>query len=136
MLRDSELARDATQDVFLKLLGDARLEKRASNPVPWIYNVSTCHCLDVLRAQARQREKEQTSTEAARATDLVGDRQLALRVLSRFDDKTQAIAVGILVAGMEQEELASALGITRQTVARRLDRFLTDAKKYASRSAE
>ena len=55
-------------------------------------------------------------------------------MLSRFDPATQAIAVAVLVDGMEQEEAARALGISRRTVRRKLDRFLENARKFVARS--
>lgn len=140
LLKDPERARDATQDVFVKLMKDNRLEARADDPLPWVYNVATCHCIDVLRAMARQDRKEALlmtwETDEGAAAQYASERQLAVQVLSRFDAKTQAIAVGILVDGMEQTEVADALGLTRQTVARKLDRFLVNARKFALRSTE
>ena len=62
------------------------------------------------------------------------ERQLARAVLERFDTETRAIAIGVLVDGMEREEVAEALGISRRTVARKLDRFLANARKYLARS--
>ena len=63
------------------------------------------------------------------------ERQLAQRVLARFDSQTQAVAVGVLVDGMEHEEIASLLGISRRTVSRKLERFMENARKYILRSA-
>jgi RNA polymerase sigma-70 factor (ECF subfamily) len=62
-------------------------------------------------------------------------RRLVQRVLARFDSRTQSIAVGVLVDGMEHEEVADALGISRKTVSRKLARFLENARKYLERSA-
>jgi RNA polymerase sigma-70 factor (ECF subfamily) len=42
--------------------------------------------------------------------------------------------VGVIVDGMEHEEVAAALGVSRRTVARKLERFLENARKYVSRS--
>jgi RNA polymerase sigma-70 factor, ECF subfamily len=58
------------------------------------------------------------------------DHALAHAVLGRFDQATQAIAVGILVDEMDHEELAQTLGISRRTVARKLDRFLRNARRF------
>src|SRR5574342_628093 len=66
--------------------------------------------------------------------DRYPDRQLAQQVLSRFDGTTQAIAVGVFVDGMEREEVAEALGISRRTVTRKLERFLGNARKFRARS--
>ena len=79
-------------------------------------------------------ELEMAEQESAGGMDGVPDRQIAQQVLSRFDEKTQAIAVGVFVDGMEHEEVAQVLGISRRTVSRKLDRFVTNARKYLTRS--
>jgi len=38
------------------------------------------------------------------------------------------------VDGMEHEEIAEVLGISRRTVTRKLERFLENAKKFLARS--
>ena len=54
LLRDREAARDATQEVFVKLLRDERALADREKAVPWIYRVATNHCLN-LRRDARSR---------------------------------------------------------------------------------
>jgi RNA polymerase sigma-70 factor (ECF subfamily) len=61
--------------------------------------------------------------------------RLAREVLAHFDARTQAIAVGVLVDGLEHEELADALGISRKTVQRTLARFLERARALVSGGA-
>ncbi|HEY6104841.1 MAG TPA: sigma-70 family RNA polymerase sigma factor [Anaeromyxobacteraceae bacterium] len=137
LLKDKEAARDATQEVFVKLVRDMRRLEDRETAVPWIYRVATNHCLNLRRDAARRREEElEPALEVcARAPqDLYPDRQLAQQVLSRFDEATQAVAVGVFVDGMEHEEVAEALGISRRTVSRKLGRFLGDARKYLARS--
>ncbi len=48
--------------------------------------------------------------------------------------ETQAVAVGVFVDGMEHEEIAGILGISRRTVSRKLDRFVENARKFLARS--
>ena len=129
LLKDREAARDATQEVFMKLVRDIdRLSDRAT-ALPWIYRVATNHCLNLLRNARRHGEETGDALELCPgAAPSLPDRQLARQVLSRFDLQTQAIAVGVLVDGMEHEELAGALGISRKTVHRKLARFLERAK--------
>jgi RNA polymerase sigma-70 factor, ECF subfamily len=133
LLKDREAARDATQEVFVKLIRDMARFDDPAIVLPWIYRVATNHCLNQLRNKARRGEEAldgfdvQGSGEGGAAT--YPDRQLASSVLSRFDERTQAVAVGVLVDGMGHEELASALGISRKTVERRLAKFLEDARK-------
>jgi len=139
-LRDRDEARDATQDVFMKLVRDMdRLQDRAT-VMPWIYRVATNHCLNVIRSRRRGGSSvpvEDAAIELAPATESGSsypDRALAYAVLSEFDDDTQAVAIGVLVDGMEHEELARTLGVSRKTIQRRLDRFLTRARELVSRS--
>lgn len=137
LLKDREAARDATQEVFVKLVRDiTRLEGRES-ALPWIYQVATNHCLNLCRDAARRGEEElepALEVSGGAPADLFPERQLAQRVLARFDATTQAVAVGVFVDGMEHDEVAAALGISRRTVSRKLARFLGNARKYLARS--
>jgi len=137
LLRDPEAAKDAAQDVFVKLVRDIdRLEDAAA--LPWIYRVATNHCLNLLRSRRRRGTELDADDDALDLSPAVESpypaRALARAVLARFDQGTQAVAVGILVDGMEQEELAQALGISRKTVQRRLERFLERARTFLSGS--
>ncbi len=138
LLGDREAARDATQEVFVKLLRDmSKLEGRES-VLPWIYRVATNHCLNLRRDAGRRGERSlDEGLEVAPSAPAAGypDRRLVQQVLSRFEATTQAVAVGVFVDGMEHEEVASALGISRRTVTRRLERFLQNARKVLARSA-
>lgn len=137
LLRDREAARDATQEVFVKLVRDASALESRETALPWIYRVATNHCLNLLRNAERRGERElpdELPVAAARGPESWPDRHLAQRVLSRFDAATQAIAVGVLVDGMEHEEVARALGISRRTVGRKLQRFLDGARAFLARS--
>jgi RNA polymerase sigma-70 factor, ECF subfamily len=134
LLGDREAARDATQEVFVKLLREVTLDDDGQRALRWIYRVTTNHCLNLRRD--RLRRARAIGAAAEDALDVVGEaeapypeRQLAQRVLGRFDATTQAIAVGVLVDGMEREEVAGALGISRRTVHRKLTRFLEGARR-------
>jgi RNA polymerase sigma-70 factor (ECF subfamily) len=139
LLRDEDAARDATQEVFMKLVRDLdRLEQRET-VLPWLYRVATNHCLGVRRDARRHAVPTDLPAldvaDDAPAAASFPDRALAQSVLEQFDEATQAIAVGVLVDGMEQEELASALGVSTRTVSRRLGRFLERAREFVARSA-
>ena len=133
LLRDREAARDATQEVFVKLVRDiAKLDDPAI-VLPWLYRVATNHCLNLIRDRGRRGEAPLELDVADAASEApFPDRHLAGTILSRFDEGTRAVAVGVLVDGMGHEELAGALGISRKTVERRLARFLERARKLVS----
>jgi RNA polymerase sigma-70 factor, ECF subfamily len=133
LLRDREAARDATQEVFVKLVRDiAKLDDPAI-VLPWCYRVATNHCLNVIRNRGRRGEEELDLqvTDAAAETPFP-DRHLVATILSHFDEGTRAVAVGVLVDGMGHEELANALGVSRKTVERRLAKFLERARKLVA----
>jgi len=132
LLRDQEAARDATQEVFLKLVRDeSRLQDR-EDLVPWLYRVATNHCLN-LRRDVRQHGEtaledapEPSTGPAAEPLDAI----VVQRLLARFDAVTQAIAVAVLVEEQEHEDVAAALGLSRRTMARKLERFLELARRH------
>jgi RNA polymerase sigma-70 factor (ECF subfamily) len=135
LLRDTEAARDATQEVFRKALSSPEKLGDPDTALPFIYRVATNHCLNERRNSGRRGETELGDLDLAADHPDVPQRRLVQRVLSRFDARTQSIAVAVLVDGMEHEEVADALGISRKTVSRKLARFLENARKYLERSA-
>jgi RNA polymerase sigma-70 factor (ECF subfamily) len=135
LLRDTEAARDATQEVFRKALSSPEKLADPDTALPFIYRIATNHCLNERRNAGRRGETELDDLDVASEHPDFPQRRLVQRVLSRFDSKTQSIAVGVLVDGMEHEEVANALGISRKTVSRKLARFLDHARKYLERSA-
>lgn len=129
LLGDRERARDATQEVFVKLLREEKLSGDGEEVLPWIYRVTTRHCLNLLRDARRHAGSGVGPLEVAGGGGAFPERWLAREVLARFDATTQAVAVGVLVDGMEREEVAGALGISRRTVHRKLGRFLEAARR-------
>lgn len=131
LLGDKEQARDATQEVFVKLLREDRLSGDDAEVLPWVYRVTTRHCLNV-RRRAREGRWSLDGSGALEVADPAApypERRLAQQVLARFDATTQAVAVGVLVDGMERDEVAGALGLSRRTVHRKLARFLDAARR-------
>lgn len=133
LLKSEEAAADATQEVFLRLIRNGELISSRHDMLPWLYRVASNYCLNVLR-DARGRGEEaldEVSELPTRTTTLLApDARLARQVLAQFDEATQAIAVGILVEGREAEELARALGVSRRTISRKLERFVTEARRF------
>jgi rubrerythrin len=62
--------------------------------------------------------------------DLEPDRAALEGVLPLFDAATQAVALGVLVEGLEPEQVAAALGVSHRTVARKLTRFVDLARRH------
>ena len=137
LLGDRAAAQDATQEVFVKLLGNIPLLQDRDTVLPWIYRVATNHCLNLLRDARRRGEESEEEhplaaslPEGTARPDAYVDWELARSVLSRFDGQTQAVAVGVFVDGMNHDEVAGALGISRRTVSRKLERFVEGARRF------
>jgi RNA polymerase sigma-70 factor (ECF subfamily) len=137
LLHDREAAQDATQEVFMRLVKNMDRLAERGDALPWIYRVTTNHCLNVLRNSGRHAEDllpvdlESVGRPAAEA---LPDRRLAQELLGRFDADTQAVVVGVYVDGMEREEVATALGISKRTVSRRLEKFLSSTRRLVGRT--
>jgi RNA polymerase sigma-70 factor (ECF subfamily) len=116
----------------VKLIRDMEKLSDRETVLPWIFRVATNYCLNLRRnASRRGEDAAMPDLELAdgESADRYPDRSLAKQILSRFDETTQAVAVGVLVDGMEHEEVAEVLGVSRRTVARRLERFLDVARR-------
>ncbi len=132
LLRDNGQAEDATHDVFLKVARDLPRLTDPDRLLPWLYRIATHHCLDLISSAAHRRDRESAvlawEVRTASPLDAYPSRKLVADMLRRFDTETQAVAVGVLVDGMEYQEVAAALGVSRRTVARRLSAFLERAQ--------
>jgi RNA polymerase sigma-70 factor (ECF subfamily) len=136
LLRDPEAAKDATQEVFVKLVREAGRLEDPEAMLQWVYRVATNHCLNVNRNRRRRPEAgdpEAVLELAPAATPSIPDGRLARELLERFDARTRAIAVGVLVDGLEHEEVAGILGISRKTVQRTVQKFLERSRELLSR---
>lgn len=131
LLRDREAARDATQEVFLRLVRDEpRLDDRA-DLTPWLLRVATNHCLNLLR-DGKQHAEVPLDEVPEGAAPGPGDRIDALlvqRLVARFDLVTQHIALAVLVEEQEQGLVAETLGLSRRSMSRKLERFLDRARR-------
>jgi len=130
LLRDPERARDATQDVFVKVVREAPRIEEMVEALPWIYRTATNHCLNLLRDANRRREPSWSLAVVEQgAPPEYPSRVVVQGLLNGFDGVTQLIAVGVLVDGMEQQEVAAVMGISSKTVSRKLKRFLDTARE-------
>lgn len=132
LLRDPEAARDATQEVFLRFVrGEDALAER-EDLAPWLFRVATNHCLNLRRDTRHHGETalEDAHEPAAPARGDQLDAIVVQRLLARFDVTTQLIATAVLIDEQEHEEVAAALGLSRRTMARKLERFIELARRH------
>ncbi len=136
LLHDREEARDVTHDVFVKLLQELGKAGASALSIRWVHRVTTNHCINVLRESARTRRDpaelrhDTLPTPGAPEATAV---QLVRAVLAHFDGETQSVALAVFVQEIEYAEIAARLGVSSRTVARRVDRFLLNARKFLAR---
>lgn len=131
LLGNDEEAKDAMQEVFVRVISAQDSFRGDAPMLHWIYRITTHACLDRLR---KRRTHPLVEDPAAierlldHQADLV-DRTAVLQVLSRVDATTQALAVHHYVDGMKMEEVAEVTGMSRKTVSKKLARFRVRAKR-------
>lgn len=124
LLKDEELAADAMQETFVKLLvAQERLEDTA--PSSLLYRTATHVCLNRLRSARRRPETldDELLQRIAQAPE-IEERSIAGRLLdtlfSRERESTRTIAVLHLLDGLTLEEVAEEVGLSVSGVRKRL----------------
>ena len=137
IVRDDALAEDALQNAFMRLWRYEASFAAAQSKLGWLYRVADRCCFDLL---ARRRTRRETSLaelpERQRSDAAVEDRELVMRFLSRFDERTQQVAVLHYLDGLPQEEIARATGWSRQTVWKKLTLLRDSAARLRADLAE
>jgi RNA polymerase sigma-70 factor (ECF subfamily) len=130
MLGDEQSARDATQEIFVRVLrswGEFRAE---SSPVTWLYRATTNHCLNCLRDGARHSAAlDELGHFGVESVPAGLDERLTLRaVLDRVPAMLREIAVYYYLDQLSHEEIARLTGTSRRTVGNRLVEFHAAAR--------
>ncbi len=130
LLRDVDAARDATQDVFVRVLrGRAELEAAAS-PTAFLLRMATNQCLNVLRASRAAWQVELARVARDRTSRGIEPdaRELVRVLLGAAPAEAQEIAVLYFVDELTQAEIAAETGRSLPTVRKRLREFLAAAR--------
>jgi len=128
ILRDRELAADATQEAFIRAWRNLPGLRDPERFDGWLHRLLVRSCIDALRhRRARPVEVELQSTDgpafADPARDVV-DRELIDDALRRLDPTWRAVVVLHFFLGMSLPEAAATLGIPLGTAKSRLHRSL------------
>jgi len=133
LLANPEHARDATQEVFVRMLKNAKKLENDRECLPWLYRVATNYCLNQIRDGSRldyrrSEDLPRQSIAADAESSLVAREQL-VALLGRVDERTARIALFAHLDGMTQIEIAEVTGLSRRTVGKRLRRFAKIARE-------
>ena len=130
LLRDDAEARDALQDVFVKLLQSLPELRAAASPTAWILRIATHHCLNLIRARKSQWREQLRILGATRRqeTEPPERRELVRMLLSAAPEESQEVAVLYFVDELTQAEIAQEMQRSLPTVRKRLREFLAAAR--------
>src|SRR5438270_4439750 len=129
LLGDEHAAQDMVQEVFMKAIRAFPGFRGESSLTTWLYQVTTNHCLNTIRDSARRRralERRMPTREpvAESAEDRVGVDEL----LQQLPRELAEVAIYYYVDQMNQDEIATLLGISERTVRNRLRDFKDAAR--------
>jgi RNA polymerase sigma-70 factor, ECF subfamily len=130
LLGTEDLAKDAVQAVFLRVVERRGTYRGESSPLTWLYGIATLLSLQQLRDRAR-REAKLAAEAPGRASDhkpSLDDRLTVAALLDGEDDDVRRMVFLRHVDGMTVEEVAEAVGFSRKTVTKKLQRFLETAR--------
>ena len=123
LLRDTELAEDATQDALVRAWRDLPSLRDAERFDAWLYRLIVRSCTDIGRHRRRWRAEmtvvSMEPAESDRSSELA-DRDQIERGLRRLNEGQQAILVMHFYLGLSPSESADALEIPVGTAKSRL----------------
>jgi RNA polymerase sigma-70 factor (ECF subfamily) len=129
LLGSVEDAKEATQEVFIRLLRAGELQPRLSMTA-WLYQITTNYCLNQLRdGKQRNKLRERHVAPVEEAKDPRAEELALLRqLLAEADPREAEAAVFVFIDGMSHDEAAEVLGVSRRTVGNLLERFTASAQ--------
>ena len=108
-----------------------------SAALAWIYRISTNYCLNQIRDRSRQAEPtapdEMPEGDGLTLEPQMLDRDVAMKLVERTPEKLRETVILYYVDGLEQEQVARTLGISRRTVINRLQEFQERSRKFLAR---
>lgn len=149
MLHDSEEARDAAQEVFLKAFRKAGTYRPRGKVYTWLYRIAVNHCLNLLRRRkiaqflsfgeigrpadaeegAPEFEPEDPRPDAAERLAARRRWQAARRQIEALPANQRAVLVLAKLEGLSYRRIAEVLEITEGAVESRLFRAMQKLKK-------
>ena len=141
LLKDEEMARDATQGIFVKIFVSLARFSGKSKFSTWVYSITYNYCIDYLRKIKKERNLFSDEMEpATEPIEEVDDNELLQMKVERLKKVLENIPSGdkaILLMKYQQEmsikEIAEILDKTDNTVKMRIKRAKHKAKLVYSK---
>jgi RNA polymerase sigma factor (sigma-70 family) len=111
---DVEMAREASDEAFVRALADWERVRAMASPVGWVYRVA----LNVVRGAHRRRAREDRwrHRQFTRPAELASHPEVWAAVRTLPERQRHAVVLRF-VADLAEADIATAMGVTRGTVA-------------------
>lgn len=129
VLRNPDLARDATNEAMARALRKWNKVKGLANQAGWVYRVAHNWAIDQIRKESRLRPLTKASEPAWQPS--VPDPEV-FRAVNSLPNDQRTVVVLRLVEDWSVEEVAEALGVPSGTVKSRLSRALDKLREELS----
>ena len=135
ILGNEELAQDAVQETFAKVISRWGQFRGDASPTTWIYQITTNHCLNQLRNRKGRRDKlaqrhDELMPDGPASPDRVLDADSVRSLLGHCDDETRRIIIHVYFDEMSREQTALLVGRSVPTVRKRIQGFLDHARAH------
>lgn len=130
---NTDLAKDLTQEVFIKVWDNLKTFRKESNITTWIYRIAVNTCLLNLRKKKSKQLSKVLSTEeipVANNEHQEKERQYQemYRCIDALSETSRAIVL-MELEGLPQKEIANIMGIGHETVRTRIHRIKIQLSK-------
>jgi RNA polymerase sigma-70 factor (ECF subfamily) len=125
MLGDRQEAEDAVQETFMSAYRAIGQFREGESHLPWLYRIATNVCLKIIRTRKRKGAVPTDKFESSVALRHPGVteayyRGILEKGIQMLDERDLQILTLHLLDGLTQTEVASAIGISRRSVVKRL----------------
>ena len=130
VLRDPTLADDALQNTFIKVMRHGAGLREASSPLGYLYRTAHRCCFDLFNKRSRRSERSLPELPSSSHPDPRFEaRDLVAALLGDLRSKDREIAVRFFLEGASQGEIAEALGLSRQSINKRVQKIRERAER-------
>ncbi len=145
MLGNREDARDATQEVFLRLYKHLHKYDPQQEFSGWLYRIIINVCRDAARKRKNNHSSFEAETEAGHLPELVSNdnsehaaikseqHAIVMKALSTLTEKERAVIVLRDLEGLSTKEVAQILGSSPTTIRSQISTARTKIKLYRDR---